>query len=140
MDSKETRLMGIDYGEIRIGIALSDPFHVFAYSFRTIKNDHKFWAELKNIIKEKNVTRIILGLPSQNYTSSSALSAKIKKFKIDIEKKFKIEVILWDEEFTSEIAKQKIIESVNKKSKRRDKSLIDSNSAAIILQEFLDNK
>ena len=60
--------------------------------------------------------------------------------KQEIETKFKIEVILWDEEFSSAIAKQKVIESVTKKSKRKNKDLLDKQSAAIILQEYLDSK
>ena len=138
MVNKEERIMGIDFGEKRIGIALSDPFRLFAYPFKTLSNDSKFWTEIGTIIKEKNVTKILLGLPSSSGTSSNTLRNKVEKFKADIEKKLKISVLFWDEEFTSAIAKEKVLESVTKKAKRRDKSLLDSISAAIILQEFLD--
>ena len=138
MVNKEERIMGIDFGEKRIGIALSDPFHLFAYPFKTLINDSKFWIQIGNIIKEKNVSKILLGLPSASGTSSNAFRNKVEKFKAEIEKKLKIIVIFWDEEFTSSIAKEKVLESVTKKAKRRDKSLIDSLSAAIILQEYLD--
>jgi RNase H-fold protein (predicted Holliday junction resolvase) len=62
------------------------------------------------------------------------------KLKADIEKKNNIDVVLWDEEYSSAIAKEKVVESVAKKSKRRKKDLLDRHSAAVILQEFLDSK
>ena len=138
MVNKEERIMGIDFGEKRIGISLSDPFRLFAYPFKTLSNNSNFWTQIGNIIKEKNVTKILLGLPPESSSSSNAFRNKVEKFKADIEKKLKISVLFWDEEFTSAIAKEKVLESVTKKAKRRDKSLLDSISAAIILQEFLD--
>jgi putative Holliday junction resolvase len=130
--------MGIDYGEVRIGIALSDPLHKFAYPYTTLKNDSLLLKRLKEIILDKSVNKIILGLPSSNYKSSKKLTEEVHKFKINIESETNIEVILSNEEYTSVLAKEKIIESVTKKSKRRNKAIIDSYSAAIILQEFLD--
>jgi len=132
--------MGIDYGKKRIGIALSDPLLIFAYPFITLQNDLSFLKNLSKIIFEKNIDKVILGLPSSNYKSSAELSKKVQKLKQEIETNFKIEVILWDEEFSSAIAKQKVMESVTKKSKRRNKDLLDKHSAAIILQEYLDIK
>jgi putative Holliday junction resolvase len=136
----ESRIMGIDFGEKRIGIALSDPLLIFAYPFTTLQNDLAFIKNLSKIILEKNIAKIILGLPSSKFKSSAELSKKVQKLKQEIETKFKIEVILWDEEFSSAIAKEKVIESVTKKSKRKNKDLLDQHSAAIILQEYLDSK
>ena len=136
----ESRIMGIDYGEVRIGIALSDPLHKFAYPFTTLKNDSLLLKKLKEIIVDKSVSKIILGLPSSNFISSKKIAEQVHKFKINIESENNIEVTLWDEEYSSAIAKEKIIESVTKKSKRRNKEILDSYSAAIILQEFLDGR
>ena len=132
--------MGIDYGEKRIGIALSDPLLTFAYPFTTLENNANLLNRLTNIILEKKVNRIILGLPSSDFESSKQIAQKVLKLKSEIERQNKIEVILWDEEYSSAIAREKIIESVTKKSKRKQKELLDSQSAAIILQEFLDSK
>ncbi|MDH3268217.1 MAG: Holliday junction resolvase RuvX [Ignavibacteria bacterium] len=136
----ESRIMGIDFGEKRIGIALSDPLFIFAYPFITLQNDSAFINNLSKIISEKNIAKIILGLPSLKFKSSAELSKKVQKLKQEIETKFKIVVILWDEEYSSAIAKEKVIESVTKKSKRRNKDLLDKHSAAIILQEYLESK
>ena len=132
--------MGIDYGKKRIGIALSDPLLTFAYPFITLDNDASFLINLSRIINEKNILKIILGLPSSGFRSSGELAKKVLKLKQDIEKKMNIEVTLWDEEYSSVIAKEKVIASVNKKSKREKKELLDRYSAAVILQEFLDSK
>lgn len=132
--------MGIDYGEKRIGIALSDPLLTFSYPYITLKNDSSFLNNLSGIIEEKKVNKIILGLPSERFKSSKELSQKVLKLKSEIEMKNKIEVVLWDEEFSSAIAKEKVIESVTKKSRRKQKDLLDRHSAAVILQEYLDAK
>jgi len=136
----ESRIMGIDYGEKRIGIALSDPLLIFAYAFTTLLNDSSFLTKLSKIMEEKKIVKIILGLPSDRFRSSKELSKKVLKLKSEIETKNKIEIILWDEEYSSAIAKEKVIESVTKKSKRKRKDLLDSHSAAVILQEYLDSK
>lgn len=133
---KEQRILSIDYGKKRIGIALSDPLFTFAYSFITLINDKKIWKNIAGIINEKKVVKVILGLPNEE--KNKPLVTEILKFKKEIERRFKLDVITWDEEFTSAIAQERIIESVVKKKKRRDKGLIDRNSAAIILQEYLD--
>jgi len=132
--------MAIDYGEKRIGIALTDPLLTFAYPFITIQNTSSLIADLLKIIVEKNIIKVILGLPSSNFKSSARVSETVQKLKTEIETKLKIEVILWDEEYSSIIAKERVIESVTKKSKRKDKGLLDKHSAAIILQEYLDSQ
>ena len=132
--------MGIDYGEKRIGIALSDPLFTFAYPFTTLKNDSTFLTNLSKIIVEKKIAKIILGLPSDRFKSSKEVAQKVIKLKAEIEKMNKIDVVLLDEDYSSAIAKEKVVESVNKKSKRRKKDLLDRHSAAVILQEFLDSK
>jgi putative Holliday junction resolvase len=138
--NNETRIMGIDYGEKRIGIALSDPLLTFAYPFITLQNDSSFLLNLSKIIDEKKIVKVILGLPSERFKSSKELSQKVLKLKSEIETKNKLEVILWDEEYSSAIAKEKVIESVTKKSRRKEKDLLDRHSAAVILQEYLDTQ
>lgn len=135
----EFRYMGIDYGSKRIGIALCDPLLTFAYSYKTLINNKSFLNELKSIIEEKNVIKIILGLPSESYHASKILAEEVRKLKKEMETKLSLEVILWDEEFTSVLAQQQVLDSVRSKKKRKDKGLIDRNSAAIILQEYLNS-
>jgi putative holliday junction resolvase len=135
----ESRIMALDFGMKRIGIALSDSLKMFAYTLVTIPNDEKTFKQLASIIREKNIIEIVLGIPNENRVSKTSVVENIKKFKEQLEKTFLLKVILWDETFTSSIAQQRIIESVNKKQKRRNKDLLDMHSAAIILQEYLDS-
>jgi len=134
---EQGRLLGIDFGEKRIGLALSDPLLTFAYSLDTFQNDKNFWKRFEDIIKKNEVHKIVIGMPNEERNKD--LVAAVEAFKTKIEDKFHIEVITWNEEYTSVIAQQKIIQSVSKKKKRRDKGLIDKFSAAIILQEYLDS-
>ena len=138
-DQNETRIMAIDFGMKRIGIALSDSLKLFAYSYKTILNNSETFFELGKIIKEKNVIEIILGIPSEDKVSKTSIVSTVEKFKSTLEKKYLLNVILWDETYTSSIAQQMILESVNKKQKRKNKNLLDMQSAAIILQEYLNS-
>lgn len=133
----EKRILAIDYGRKRIGLALSDPLKIFAYPFETLANDNKFFNKLKIIIKEKSIEQIILGNPIKENGSPSILLPEILELKNYLENEFHLKVILWDERYSSKEAEQIIIQTVTKKSKRRDKGLIDKNAAAIILTEYL---
>jgi putative Holliday junction resolvase len=62
-DAKIQRILSIDYGSKRVGLALSDPLLIFSYSYKTIINDDKLWHNLDQVIKEKEVVKIILGMP-----------------------------------------------------------------------------
>lgn len=138
----EARIMAIDFGMKRIGIALSDSLQMFAYAHKTILNNSTTLNEIDKIVKEKNVIKFILGIPNeerQKKDSKTSVINNVKKFKESLEKRFAFEVELWDETYTSVIAQQKILESVNKKVKRQNKDLLDMYSAAIILQEYLDS-
>lgn len=86
------------------------------------------------------MNKIILGFPKKSNRPDKDITKNVLEFKNKLSLKFNLEVILWDESYTSEMAKQIIIKSVVKKSKRRDKGLIDQNSAAIILQEYLNEE
>lgn len=74
-----------------------------------------------------------------NNTSNANIRSQILLLKNKIERKFSIEVILWDETFTSVMANERILESVPKKSGRKDKGLVDRHAASIVLQEYLDS-
>jgi putative Holliday junction resolvase len=138
-DEHLTRFLGIDFGLKRIGIAVSDPLHTFAYSLTTLQNDSTLLKKLSDIIHSKNIKIIVLGVPSDEKTSGTSIVNEVKKFKEQLIKEFNLDVIEWDETYTSVMAKDRIIESVNKKKKRKNKELIDMNSASIILQEYLDS-
>lgn len=140
LEENNRRILAIDYGRKRIGIAISDPLKLFPSKTFTLINDYKIFSEIKKIITENNIELIILGFPFGSNESTIQLSEEILKFKAEVEDIAKVDVRLWDERLTSKIAESRIIDSVTKKSKRQDKSLVDSHSAAILLEEYLASR
>ena len=134
---KEERILAIDYGKKRVGLAITDPLKMFAYPFDTFINDKNLLTKLIDIIKEKNVVKVIVGDPVKESGEESVIAKEIRKFIESLSKKIDIPIELVDERYTSELAKQRIIETVPSKKKRRDKSLVDKNAAAIMLEDYL---
>lgn len=134
----EERILAIDFGLKRVGLALCDPLKIFAYPYKTILNDDKFWKNLEKDIKENKVYLILLGYPLKEDGSKSDTTLMVEKFREELEAKTKLQIIYRDERYTSGMAKMNVIASVPGKMKRRDKGLIDRNAASIILQEYLD--
>ncbi|MBA4250191.1 MAG: Holliday junction resolvase RuvX [Chlorobiaceae bacterium] len=135
----ETRFMAIDFGRKRVGLAMSDPFKIFASPLKTLQNDQFLLSSIIKIIENLNVELIIIGYPIREDGNKGELCDDIDKFKKKLSALTKVQIIYRDEMYTSELAKKKVFESVTKKSKRREKSLIDMNAAAILLQEYLDD-
>lgn len=134
---EEKRILAIDYGSKRIGIAITDPLNIFAYPLITLTNDNKFFDNLKKILTQYIVVKILIGSPLKENGEESVTSQSVNKFIEELKKHVQIEVELVDERYSSEIARQRVIESVVSKKKRRDKSLIDKNAAAVILEDYL---
>lgn len=133
----EERILAIDYGSKRIGLAITDPLKMFAIPYDTIPNDKNTLNKIEQIIKEKCVVKIILGNPVKESGEDSNISKDIRKFQTELGTKINLEIELVDERYSSEIASKRIIESVPSKKKRRNKSLIDKNAAAVILEDYL---
>lgn len=139
MITKEERILAIDFGTKRIGLALTDPLKMFAIPFQTIPNDTKTLQFILNLIKEKNVVTVILGNPVSEDGTDTKLTSLIIKFKNELELKSGLQIEMFDERYSSTIASQRILETVSSKKKRRDKSLIDKNAAAVILEDYLNH-
>ncbi len=133
------RILAIDYGEKRIGIAISDPLKIFAIPLITIENNNKFWEKFLSLFNEYNIVQIVLGYPLKEDGTKSKITLKVEEFKKKLKNKVKQPIEFVDERYSSSIATEQIIESVKSKKKRRDKSLIDKNAAAVILNDFLNN-
>lgn len=136
---EQKRLLGIDFGAKRVGIAITDPLRIFAYALVTITNDNNFWKVFNQLLVDYEIETIVLGYPLKESGKRSSSTELIEKFKEILENNTNIPIVLSDERYSSVIAKQQILESVKSKKKRRDKGLVDKNAAAIILQEYLDS-
>ena len=135
-----SKIIAIDYGLKRIGIAISDESQILAFGLNTISN-LEIISFLREIIEKENVNILVIGKPLQKNNSPSEIESSIilfiKKLNINFPQ---IIIKRYDQRFTSLIAKKTIIEGGIKKMKRRNKDLVDKISATIILQSYLENK
>jgi putative Holliday junction resolvase len=131
------RIMALDFGTKRTGIAVSDELKMIASGLTTVKTP-ELLDFLEEYFKEENVELVLVGEPKQKDDTASAVEVYILQFlKIFIKKFPEMPVKRIDERFTSKMAFQSMIDSGLKKKKRRDKALIDEISATIILQSYL---
>ncbi len=84
------RILAIDYGEKRIGIAISDPLKMFAIPLLTINNTSKFWIELKKTISQYNIVHVVIGYPYKDDGSKSSIANQIEKFALELSNKLKL--------------------------------------------------
>ncbi|HMS34126.1 MAG TPA: Holliday junction resolvase RuvX [Ignavibacteria bacterium] len=138
-----TKYLAIDYGEKRIGIALSDESKKYSFSREHLLNDKSLYDKLLAIIKEENVSRIIIGYPLNFKSEKTIQTLKTEEFRNNLEKfldknSLKAELIYFDERFTSRLAADSILNSGMNKKKRQEKGRVDSISAQIILQDYID--
>jgi putative Holliday junction resolvase len=134
------RIVGIDYGTKRTGVAVSDPLQIFASPLDTVPSAGII-AFLKNYTRKERVTLFIVGYPLDLHNRPAEAAKYVDQFLNLLKKNFPdIQVLKEDERFTSKLAFQSLIDSGVSKSGRRDKSAIDKVSAAIILQTYLDKR
>lgn len=132
------RIIGIDYGRKRVGVAVSDPLGIFASPLDTVPAA-KIIVYLKKYAETESVTRFVVGYPMNMDNTPSEAAADVDIFLKNLAKAFPaVPVTLEDERFTSVLAHRAMIEGGMKAKDRRDKSSVDKISAAIILQSFLD--
>lgn len=132
------RILAIDYGRKRVGLAVTDPLQIIATSLTTVSTSELF-IFLEKYLKEEQIERFVIGYPRQMNNEPSESVQFIDPFLKKIKEKYpQIPVELVDERFTSKMAFQTMIDSGIGKMKRREKGLIDTISATIILQSWLE--
>lgn len=132
------RIMAIDYGKNRIGIAISDPLCVISQPLLTLKlnSQRKLIKRLKSIIEKNDIGLVLIGNPLSHSGKSTKMSQEIHRFLKRLNKAIDIEVKLWDERFTSRYALN-ILKDLGLK---RNKDKIDRVAASIILNEYLKSQ
>ena len=132
------RLIGIDFGKKRTGLAVSDPLHIFSSALDTV-DTAKLIDYLKNYAQKETIERFVVGFPVNMDGSPSEAASGVETFLKQLEKAFPdIPVSLEDERFTSVLAHRIMIDGGMKASDRKDKKSVDRISAALILQSYLD--
>jgi putative Holliday junction resolvase len=134
------RILALDYGKKRTGVAVTDSLQIIANGLNTVLS-HDLIDFLKDYFSKEEVDKVVIGYPMQMNNQPSENVIYINRF---IKKFLKIfpdkEIVQFDERFTSKMAFQAMIDGGVKKQKRRDKALIDKISATIILQSFLESQ
>jgi len=132
------RILAIDYGQKRVGLAVTDVEQIIATPLTTVHSKDVI-AFLKDYIKNEKVELFVVGEPKQMNNQASDSVKYIEPFVRLLVKEFpEIQVVRIDERFTSKIAHQVIMDSGLKKKDRRNKELVDTISAAVILQSYLE--
>lgn len=132
------RILGIDYGTVRTGVAMSDPLGMLAHPLEAFKiSSMKELIEAIAAFSLKNgVEKIIIGLPRHMNGDESDSSRKVRELAAELEKKLNMPILLYDERLTTSAAEKLLIETDVSRKKRKEK--IDSLAASIILQGYLD--
>ncbi len=134
------RILGIDYGRKRTGVAVTDTLKIVASNLATVPT-HTLMQFIMDYIAREPVERIVVGLPTQLNGEPSESMKYITPFVNRLRKQLpdNVPVVMYDERFTSTIAHQAMIDGGMKKSDRRDKSRVDAIAATIILNDYLQS-
>ncbi len=134
------KILAIDFGLKRTGLALSDENQCFAFGLKTVASN-ELMSELKKLVPAEKISEIVLGEPKRLDLSDSHITQQVHFLKEALINQFPaVTVALYDERFTSKMASRVIAESGLKKKQREQKGLIDQVSATILLQDYLQTK
>lgn len=134
------RILAIDYGIKRTGIAVTDEMQIIASGLTTVPSETTI-AFLKEYFSKENVVKVLIGEPKQMNGLASESTPIIEKFVTDFQTAFpEMKVERVDERFTSKMAFQTMIDSGLKKKQRQNKALVDEIAATILLQDYLLRK
>jgi putative Holliday junction resolvase len=138
-----SRILGLDYGERRIGVALSDPTRTIASPLTTLvrrAGKRPPWAELEQLVKSHEVGEIVVGLPLNLAGSENPWSAEVRAFTEKLATRTGLSAHFVDERLSSVQAERSVRTSGLRKTQREEKGRVDSAAAAIILQHYLDSQ
>ncbi|MBN1632649.1 MAG: Holliday junction resolvase RuvX [Ignavibacteria bacterium] len=140
--SKRDRYLAVDFGLKRIGIAITDDLKLMAFPRKYIENTEGVFEEIIKTVIDEDVSRIIIGHPLNFKSEATHSTVSVIEFgkkleEICTKKKLRVEIIFFDERFTSTLAQHYINKSGLSKKKKRDKGIVDSESARIILEDYL---
>jgi putative Holliday junction resolvase len=135
-----SRTLGIDYGDVRIGIAVSDAMGWIAQGVETItrKSEEADLARIGELIKQYDVDKIVVGLPKNMNGTIGPRGELCQQFAEILKSKFGLPVILWDERLSTMAAERMLVSADVSRKKR--KQVVDKMAAAIILQNYLDRQ
>ncbi len=135
----DKRILGIDFGSVRVGVAVSDPLRIIAQSVGTYSNDQKLLERLTAVAQEYDVGLVVVGMPFTLRGEKGMKAREVDTFVERLKQNLGVDVVTWDERFTSRIAQQTLIQmGTTPKQRRTNKGRVDAMASALILQSFLD--
>lgn len=141
---ENSKYLGIDFGLKRIGIAISDTGKKFSFYRDYVLNNADGYGKIISIILNENVTKLIIGYPLNFKSEKTEITLSVEQFCSELKSLLskqnrEVEIVFFDERFTSSLAQDNLIQSGLSKKKRREKGILDSLAAKIILQDYLDS-
>ena len=134
------RILALDYGDKRIGVAVSDPLGIIAQALETItvSNKRKSFERIQEIIREKNAVKIIVGMPFNMNGTKGERAEVTERFISELQRVVSIEIIPWDERLTSVQAKRIMVFRGQKTG--TNKAKVDKLAAALLLENYLESR
>lgn len=135
------RILGLDYGSVTVGMAISDPLGITAQALETIERPaenklRRTLARITELVEEYQVQRIVLGFPKNMNNTVGERGQKTLEFKSQLERRTGLPVVMWDERLTTVAADRSLMETGVRRENR--KQVIDQIAAVFILQGYLD--
>jgi len=132
-----TRVLGIDVGSVRIGLAVSDETRTLASPLATVPNDPRvLWPRILRELEDRQVERVVIGLPRRLDGSEGEAAEHARRFGAELARRTSTVIEFWDERFTTAAAERSLIEGGVRRRRRRE--VIDAVAAAVLLQSWLD--
>jgi putative Holliday junction resolvase len=134
------RVLGIDYGSVRIGMALTDPLRILASGAGTLDNDVQALRKIADLIVAQGVRLIVVGMPYAPDGGKGEKAREVDRFIEGLRPLVQVPIETWDESFTSVNAREVLREGGLRKKQRRERHRIDEMAARLLLQEYLDSR
>jgi len=132
------RYLALDYGEKRIGLAVSDPLGLTAQPIGFLPHDSKFFDELRKIIKDKDVSDFVVGYPRKLNGEPGPAARSVEEFSKLLQEEFRKPIHFWDERMTTAESEKTLIQADVRRAKRKE--LRDAMAASLLLQGFLQSR
>jgi len=139
MNAYPGRILAIDYGTKRVGVATSDPTQMIAQGVTTLENDKDLIDKLCIIVRDQEAIRVVVGMPYSEDGSKGAKALEVDQFIEKLRRKIAVQIDTWDESYSSVNAHRVFVEAGMKRKKRQQKRRVDEMAARLMLQEYLDH-
>jgi putative Holliday junction resolvase len=134
------RIIGVDYGSKRIGLSISDPLGIIARPIDALPNSENMFTALRTLAEREQIKLFVVGMPFNLKGQAAYKAEEVQGFIDRLKQETGLEIVPWDERFTTTMAHQTLRDMGTKKSERQKKDgRIDSMAAALLLQNYLDS-